>query len=47
MGFSVIGVDESMCWSMPKLNKVIPAEDKAFVTKIHPKKSTQCGPSDG
>lgn len=37
MGFRVIGVDESMGWSMPKLNKVIPAEDKAFVMQIHPK----------
>lgn len=34
MGFRVILVDESMCWSMPKLNKVIPAGDEM---QIHPK----------
>lgn len=38
MGFRVIRVDESMCWSMPKLNKVIPAGDEAFVMQIHPKR---------
>lgn len=37
MGFRVIRLDESMCWSMPKLCKVIPAEDTAFVMQIHPK----------
>lgn len=37
MGFGVIRLDESMFWSMSKLNKVIPVEDKAFVMQIHPK----------
>lgn len=37
MGFRVIWVDESMCWSMPKVNKVIPAEDEAFVMQTQPK----------
>lgn len=37
MGFRVIWVDESMCWLMLKVNKVIPAEEEAFVMQTQPK----------